>query len=299
VSLTTTAGYWEPYVNGLPAGRNIIPAMSAFLVRAYTNAQSFTMKNSHRVQTAGTGSIMRVARDPRTVISLNLENPSTNLSDQAIVYFENGATQAFNGGFDAQKFNHNVSGMPTVSSRVISSNYSIKGLPVLDSGEVIVPLNTILPATGSFRFNAASMQNVNNMEVYLMDSTRALPVNLKANPVYTFTGTQGNAGHRFALKFRKASSITGLTPSAGAMQFHVWPNPNNTQSLQLEYFQAEEGKTMNCTLINSLGQTVWSDSYVTGTQGVITLRTGKVAAGVYMLQTNVGGKVKTERVIFE
>ena len=298
LSLSTSTGMWMPYVNGFPSGRNEIPAMAAVLVRAYSNT-SLTMKNAHRITSAITNTVNRVASDDRSAIYLNLENTANNLSDQTIVYFEDGAPTTFSSGFDAIKFPHNVTDMPSLNSKLSGTAFSIKGLPFVGNSDITVPLNVNIPSSGYFRFNATTLQRFNDLNVYLVDADQNQEIDLKSNPEYLFGSVQGVSNNRFSLRFSRNTSVTSVSNSLGKFTCRAYPNPVTGSTISLGYVNPENETTASVKLVNVLGQAIATETFTLQNQGQLTLQTTNLAKGIYHVVIKAGQYISTERVVVE
>jgi hypothetical protein len=300
ISTSSNSGSWVPYVNGFGQGGNIIPVMGAILVRTYNNA-SITLKNSHRVQYANSGSLNRVSSDDnRPAVTLNLENPTTNLSDQVIVYFQEGATTTFNGGFDANRMGHNVAGKPSVFASISGTSYAVKGLPLLTEGETrVVPISITVPTSGYFNFNASELVNVDGLSVTLIDSDQNTEVDLKSNPEYLFGSVQGSTGSRFALRFGRNTSVTSTNSAIAKFSSIIAPNPSSNGSVSVAYHNPENVAVMACQITNMVGQTVFNNTFELQNQGSIQINTSSLAKGMYLMTIKTGTQTSTERLVIE
>jgi len=299
ISTSANSGSWVPFVNGFGAAGNIVPVMGAVLVRTYQNS-SITLKNAHRVTTPNAGSLYRVASDDRAAVTLNLENPANNLSDQVIVYFQEGASTTFNGGFDANRMGHNVAGKPSVFASLSGTSYAIKGLPLLTEGETrVVPISITVPSSGYFNFNATSLVNVDGLSVTLIDSDQNTEVDLKTNPEYLFGSVQGSTGNRFALRFGRNTSVTSTNSTITKFSSIVAPNPSSNGSVTVAYHNPENVVAMACQITNMVGQTVFNNTFELQNQGSIQINTSSLAKGMYLMTIKTGTQISTERLVIE
>jgi hypothetical protein len=297
-SLGTYTGEYRSYVNG-QGGDPVLPAMQAFFTRVNDDATtgSFGLNNNIRVTTSELNpAFQRGSSDSRPVVQLRLKGSNATLADNVYVYFEQGATSAFDSHFDAYKLS-NSSGL-NIGSIAAGKELSISGLPLL-SAALTVPLNVRVPATGSYTLNAAKLANfAPGTDVFLLDTQTGSRVNLSQQPAYTFTAAATTLTGRFSLYFSTAGALATQNTSLAA-QVQLFPNPAHGSFALL--LPAELGRTMvNVSLLNPLGQVVSQRKVNMTAAGATTqFNVSSLAQGVYSLRITSGTTQVVKRVVVE
>ena len=75
---------------------------------------------------------------------------------------------------------------------------------------------------------------------------------------------------------------------------HVWPNPASDElNIQL----SPEYSGGNCTIVNMLGETVYSTTI--GVPGTVQINTAAWAPGVYMVSAGTGDQQASARIVIQ
>ena len=295
-------GQYRSYVNGVASGANAssqVAAMQGFFMRVSTpnsSNGSITLTNAARVTTfAPTPSFNRPAADPRPLVRLRLQG-STPLIDETTVYFEPGATAAFDAKYDAYKL-PNSSGF-SLGSFITGDELSINGLtPLSATASTTVPLNLSVPATGVYSLNTLDLLNFGGgVKVYLLDTETGARVDLSQQALYSFTAKATALPGRFSLLFGPATPLA-TTPAALAEQVKLFPNPAKGSFTVV--VPAELGRTaVTATLFNQLGQQVAQQLLpMTAAGASAQFDVSYLSLGVYTLRLKSGDNQVTKRVV--
>ncbi|AWM31631.1 DUF4331 family protein [Hymenobacter nivis] len=284
-------GQYRSYVNGV--GNPQISAMQGFFARVSTGQTtgSLALNNAARVTTfAATPSFNRGGPDTRPLVNLKLQGAALLLADEANVYFEQGATAGYDAKFDAYKL-PSSSGL-SISSFAASDALSINGLaPLVATVATSVPLDVQVPNTGVFTLNAASVINfAATTQVLLLDAQTGARIDLKQQPLYTFTAATKSLRGRFSLYFGP-SAVLATNPAALAQLVQLYPNPARGSFTLL--LPAELGRSpVTATLYNQLGQVVSQRTLpMTAAGATAQFDVSHLAFGIYTLQMT-GGTTK-------
>ena len=290
-------GQYRSYVKGV--GISFLSAMQGFFTRVSDGQTtgSFGLNNAVRVTTLATQqSFNRGTADSRPLVQLQLKGSKPQLTDDAYVYFEQGATAGFDAHYDAFKL-PNTSGL-SLGSMALGTELSINGLAPL-TATTMVPLNMLVPAMGTYTLNAASLVNFGaGTQVFLLDAQTGARINLNQQRSYTFQASTTALPGRFGLAFELASPLATQN-AALAERVQLFPNPAHRGfTLALP---AELGRMpVAVKVINSLGQLV-SERTVAMTPAGASAQfdVSALAPGVYSLRiTSASGPV-VKRVIVE
>jgi hypothetical protein len=291
------AGQYRSYVNGV--GNPLVAAMQGFFSRVSTGQTtgSVALNNGVRVTTfAASPTFNRGTADTRPLVQLQLQGRSLPLADDAYVYFEQGATAAYDGRYDAFKL-PNTSGL-SVSSIVAGEELSVNGLAPLTTATT-VPLNVTVPAVGSYTLNAASLVNFGpGIQAFLLDTQTGARINLNQQPSYSFRATATTLPGRFSLYFGLAGPLAS-TSATLAEQVQLFPNPTHGSfTLLLPAGMGQAPVTVK--IINQLGQLVAERRVpMTAAGASAGFDVSALSRGVYSLHLSAGRALVVKRVVIE
>ena len=289
-------GRYTSYVNGV--GTPQVAAMQGFFTRVSTpGTGSFVLGNAARITTFGPSPSFNRTAETRPMVKLRLQG-SSPLIDETTVYFEQGATAAFDAHFDAYKL-PNSTGL-NLSSIINGDILSVNGLMPLATAPVTVPLNIGLPVAGTYILNAVDLLNFGgNTQVFLLDTQTGARINLSQQPQYTFITQATSLPGRFSLYFGSASSPLAIKASALADMVQLYPNPAHGSFTLL--LPAEMGRTpVTAQLYNQLGQVVAQRVLsVTAAGASAQFEVAGFAPGVYSLRLTGGPAQVVKRVVIE
>ena len=292
-------GQYRSYVNSMPTGNFQLSAMQGFFARVTTAGTpgSFGLNNAVRVTSfAAQPSFNRGAADTRPQVKLRLQS-SSPLLDETTVYFQQGATPAFDPHFDAYKL-PNSTGL-NVGSIIAGDELSVNGLAPLGTATVMVPLNVGVPAAGSYTLNAVDLLNFGaNTQVFLLDTQTGARINLASQPLYTFTTQQTSMPGRFVLSFGPAV-VAATTPAALAALVQLYPNPARGSFTLL--LPAELSRTtVTAILYNQLGQQIAKRTLALTSAGAkAQFDVADLAPGVYSLRLTGSFAQVVKQVVVE
>ncbi len=311
-----TSGVYDSYVNGVATSgdgdprsgvNQYIAANQAFFVRVSTPGATGRLDFSNAAR------ITEFRNDPTAPFfrpgSTSTTNPlvrlrikdAANVASECVVYFPQGATTGVDVDYDA----YYIGGGHPVAlfSQVGTDNLSINGLPTLtNTTDYTVALVANGRAAGTYTINAAELLDMPaGFQVLLQDAVTGTSQDLTQNPIYTYTSTGNNANAtRFTVRFR-TSGVTGISETLAASTIDVYPNPlKASDRLMISLPGVEQGKRVTATLVNQLGQRVWSGSFNAALGGVRQEIAAPLAKGVYTMQFSLpDGSKPTRRVVVQ
>ena len=288
-------GNYRAYTNGVGSGNPLLAMGQAFFTRvsAGQTSATLTFRNANRVTTYANPTYHRTA-ETRPLVQLSLKGTGS-LVDDAYVYFEQGATDAFDSQYDAVKL-PNSTGLNLSTSLSATEQLSIDGRGVLGTAQKVVPLAVGVPAPGVYTFTATQLLNLSAVPVYLRDLQLGTLTDLRQQPTYQFT--VGNASalltSRFELVFSPQQALATV-PAALAQQVAVYPNPARTQ-VAIDLPLSLSRQPVQATLLDAVGRVVRQQVLPAGTSHTLPLN--NLAAGVYALRlTTDQGQVVKKLVI--
>lgn len=190
---------YTSFVDGvsLHNGSRYIAQGQSFFVHAFENPAGFAMTNDVRVHNPVT-----FFKEGEIIPDLlRITAVANNANDEMVVRFKGDATPAFDGSFDAFKLAGGADAPQLNSVTSDNSKLSINSLP-FNENETVVPLNFSFSSATNVTFTASGMETFYGTQpMYLEDKLLDKMINLRENPVYTFSYEPGSDENRFKLHF--------------------------------------------------------------------------------------------------
>ena len=185
---------------------NLIPSMQGFFVHVSDGTWPVTgtlaMDNSVRV-TDLTHPLTKSENNSRPLIRLTAEFSDDTVSvDPVVIYFDDKATNEFDGQLDALKLMNTDFMVPNLYA-VGSDGFklSISALPVILDTLYTVPLGLKINRDGIVIFKIRSLEgNLTDMEIFLSDITAKSEQDLLSGKDYRLDLTEGIYENRFFLQ---------------------------------------------------------------------------------------------------
>jgi hypothetical protein len=259
---STTDQYGGTYVtyadgvssNGLAT--NLIPSMQGFFVHVTDGTWPVTgtlaMNNNVRVIDL-TQPLTKSDINSRSLIRLTAEFSDDTVSvDPVVIYFDEKATDKFDGQLDALKLmntDYMVPNLYTVGSDGVK--LSISALPVISDTLYKVPLGLKINRDGRIIFKISSLEgNLADMEIYISDIVAKIDQDLLSDKDYRLDLKTGQYENRFFLNFRNIG--TGIPDySAGDDLFSVYCS-HGVLKLKINTLPAAEGTLLISNLTGQM-----------------------------------------------
>ena len=261
---------------------NIIPEGQGFFVEA-SSAGNVTINAAARVhntsqqylkKTDGYDNLLRVKAE------------GNNFSDEIVVQFRDDATSGYDDAIEAKKMIGQYEAPQLSSIASDNTDLSINCLPY-SGGDVTVPLDFSLNASTDVTFTASGMESfLSSIPVYLEDVALNKMIDLRANPVYTFSHISGPAANRFQLRFM---GVTG-TPENPGIAGKVFVS-NAHLFVEIPSMNQSE---VTIAVYDALGRQF---SGIKTVMNGITELAAPVVSGVYVVRVMNGTRTFTGKVI--
>jgi len=210
--------YWDApnsraasYVAGVGTNgaTRYIPAMQSVLISTTGSggSSSVSINNNARLSSQNP-SYFRVA-SVDDIIRLTLTASDTTYRDEAVIRFNEMATDSFDFDLDAHKI-LNTGFMPSVYTKSKEEMYSINSFASADSVQYI-PVAAKIVSDGAYTLKIAG--NNSNIEYVLVDKLLGTQKSIESDSVYTFNGSKGDDVNRFELQLRTSTSNTAAIPT--------------------------------------------------------------------------------------
>ncbi|WP_375416035.1 DUF4394 domain-containing protein [uncultured Hymenobacter sp.] len=288
-------GTYATYNNGvgINGGTNVLPVAQGFFVRAAAGASngSVTFENADRLTTYDPTPFQRGSAEERPSLTLALRT-AAGRGEQTAIYFEPGATAAYDARFDAQ----HLAGPGAPLSLASAGGLSINALPPLTGADVLVPLSLSATAPGRYTLAVDALQNLPaGYHAYLRDALTGQATGLTAQTrVPLSLDAAAPATGRYAVLFSTQAQVLATAPAALAQLAGVYPNPARGAASLLLPAALRGRQPTPVQVVNSLGQVVLRRTLAAGPNGLLELPLTGLAAGIYTVraQTAVGQVVK-------
>ena len=294
-------GSYTSYVNGQSTntGTNVLPVAQGFFVRTaagQTGAVTFT--NSSRLTTYDNTLFQRTAADTRPRLTLSLGTAS--LRAQTVMYFEAGATAAFDASFDAH-YLPATNGLTLATATPAGELLSISGQPVLTGADVVLPLQLASQTAGTYMLAVDDLDNLPaGYHAYLRDALTGTYTDLGTTPTVSLTlAANGAAGGRYAVLFTTQARVLATAPAALAKLANVYPNPAHGAATLLLPVALRGTQATAVSVVDNMGRTVLTRTLAAGAAETLELPLGGLATGVYSVQARTAAGLVVKRLVVE
>jgi hypothetical protein len=289
---------WASIVNGVSVNNasDTLGVHQGFWVRANQNSGTVNFTNAVRVNEYKSKSLLKTQKTAKEGLIKIAISEGNKVTDETVIYFEEGATSKFDGKFDASKI-YTING---ASATLYSFNddgeknthFSINGLGEFDE-DMTLPLGMNIVKDGKHKIVVREIKYFHSLSnVYLYDSLTETLHNLKANPEYEFVSKKGNSLHRFVLLFKSPKNKSFLTEN----KLIIYPNPTEDE-FNFSLKSDNEG-TQNIIIYDALGRICFQrevDKQGAFLEGKFSL--SPFPKGIYILEISSNKNRITERII--
>jgi hypothetical protein len=252
-------GTYVTYADGVSSNgmaTNLIPSMQGFFVHVTDGSWPVTgtlaMNNSVRV-TDLTHPLTKSDINSRPLIRLTAEFSDDTVSvDPVVIYFDEKATDKFDGQLDALKLMNTdlmVPNLYTVGSDGVK--LSISALPVISDTLYKVPLGLKINRDGKIIFKICTLEgNLADMDIYISDIVAKIEQDLLFDKDYRLDLTTGQYENRFFLNFH--NNGTGITDyTVGSDLFSIYCS-HGILKLEINSLPGADATLIICDLIGQI-----------------------------------------------
>lgn len=294
LNTTSPGGGYASYVNsvgtGIPhAGTRYISSWQGFFVKANAVAPVVKVKEAHKVSGFAGGNFFKKEVLKPNSLCLKIESNQV-VFDDAVVYFEEGASKHFDSKYDAYDLTNGIRFLTQEGDTALA----ISGMPaLLDSGSVKVG---VVLMSGSYTFTFSDLKSFAMApEIHLFDRYLNSFTKITDDAKYTFNVDDANpltfGNNRFEIRF--GGTPTGISDFGKEdLKFVLYPNP----VLEVLHLAINGGfaDRYNWTITRLDGAQIDSG---TGSKGVTSISTSSIANGFYILSVQYGNTLKTVRFV--
>jgi hypothetical protein len=252
-------GTYVTYLNGVSSNglaTNLIPSMQGFFIHVTDGTWPVTgtlaTTNDVRV-TDLTHPLIKSEIISRSLIRLTAEFSDDTLSvDPVVIYFDEKATDKFDGQLDALKLMNTdlmVPNLYTIGSDEVK--LSISALPIISDTLYKVPLGLKINRDGNIIFKISTLEgDLADMEIYISDIVAKIEQDLLSGKDYRLDLNHGKYENRFFLNFRNTG--TGITDyTGGSDMFNIYCS-HGILKLEINSLSGTDATLIICDLIGQI-----------------------------------------------
>jgi hypothetical protein len=276
---------------GTPLGVTGLTApMQAFWVRANGGGGTLTFNNSMRSHSATANPLKAPASKNTEQQLLRLEVSNDINTDEAVVYFNSNASNAFD-AYDSPKMTNAKAAIPEIYTLAGNEQVVINGLNSVSTNSEL-PVGFTTGQSNVFSIKATEINNFDaSTRIILKDKYLNTEQELTIGTAYNFSSNITSASDRFSIVFKSAGVTTGTNPIADD-DVIVYKNADNQIAIK------NNSKLYNnstITIYNAMGQELMSKQ-VSGADSVIKTN---LSSGVYFVHVNNSTNSITKKIIID
>jgi hypothetical protein len=252
-------GTYVTYADGVSSNgmaTNLIPSMQGFFVHVTDGSWPVTgtlaMNNSVRV-TDLTHPLTKSDINSRPLIRLTAEFSDDTVSvDPLVIYFDEKATDKFDGQFDALKLMNTDLMVPNLYAVGPDGvKLSISALPVISDTLYKVPLGLKINRDGKIIFKIHDLEgNLADMDIYISDIAAKTEQDLLSGQDYRLDLTTGQYENRFFLNFH--NNGTGIPDYTGESDLFSIYCSHGILKLKINSLPGADATLIICDLIGQI-----------------------------------------------
>ncbi|MFZ2339062.1 MAG: hypothetical protein WAW07_04990 [Bacteroidales bacterium] len=293
-------GSYVTYSNGVSSNglaTNLIPTMQGFFVHVSNGTWpvegTLGMNNNVRVTNLN-HHLIKSENSVRPLIRLTAEFSDDTVSvDPVVIYFDEKATDLFDGQLDALKLMNTdfmVPNLYAVGSD--GARFSISALPIISDTLLRVPLGLNLNRDGNIIFKISALEgNLTDMEIYFSDIVTGIKQSLLHDEQYEVNLDYGQYENRFFLDFRNIWTGIPEYPSKDDL-FKIYCS-HGILKLEINTLPGADGTLM---ITNLTGQILLVENYYE--PGYYELNPGLIN-GIYIVSFFSGNKRSSQKIFIQ
>ncbi len=212
-------GSYSSYVNGVSSNGfagSIVSSMQGFFIHvtngSYPVTATLGMDNRVRVNNLAPAFHKSTYESLLPLVRINAAFENANLSDPAVLYFDNLALNTFDQQLDALKLFNTDESIPNLYAVTPGSDrLSISAIPYPVDSISKYPLGIKTAKTDWVLMSASQIENLpSGLRVYLSDAATGLVQDLQINPKYRVHLSSGTVENRFVLLFSEKNLVNSL-----------------------------------------------------------------------------------------
>jgi fibronectin-binding autotransporter adhesin len=196
-------GQYATYIGGVSTngGSNLIPSSQGFYVK--TNASSPVLQANENIKVTGNPTFIRSSNSLTTGDLFRAKLEGNNFKDEAIVRFNEKATNNFDGEFDAIKLYSSKAEVPSIALVTANKDLSINTLP-MDEANLSIPVRVKVGVSGNYTLSFEGLEIFDNKAcVVFEDLKTGTKTNINDLGNYQFYMESNTVAPRFIIHIAK------------------------------------------------------------------------------------------------
>lgn len=227
-------GQYATYIGGVSTngGSNLIPSSQGFYVK--TNASSPVLQANENIKVAGNPTFIRSSNSLTAGALFRAKLEGNNYKDEAIVRFNENASNSFDGKFDAVKLYSSKAEVPSIAFVANNKDLSVNTLP-MDEANLSIPVRVKVGVSGNYSLSFEGLEIFDNKACVVFEDLK--------------TGSKTNINDLGIYQFYMESSYT-----APRFMIHIAKNP----AVLVENASCSNSKDGSIELINTSNFSNWT-----------------------------------------
>lgn len=283
------------YIRGAPDGINgatkDIPPLQGFFVKTSSTGSSLNFAAAKEHTTQARYKKGSVSADPMIKLELN----KAGNKDETLIWFNNKATNSFDGRYDAAKLFSSETGYDQIYTCFGTEKFGINGMPFPEKS-IIIPVSLKLLNSGSdYKIIASKLKGLDNYKVTLTDKLNSnFTVDLKNSDNYSFSSSAGTFPDRFFLTITNISAgVPDIHEQEKAFNIFVFDRILNIELLD----NSLEGKNGTISVYDLTGKKVLLRNNVEWSIGGLKQIPLNVSDGIYIVEIKVGKRKFVSKIL--
>jgi hypothetical protein len=279
-------GNYGSYVNGTSQNgvTNIIPSGQGFFVDVPIDDSTGSLTINNKARLHNNKPFFKSNTDNK-LIKLEISSGLNPYSDQAVILFNEFATENFDPTYDAYDILTGLSTAPSLCSVSKENKLSINTLPETDE-DVTIPLMFSVGINGVYTIEALEIENLENKYVYLKDLQENIPTNLNSQTEYSFFGNVNDDPARFEILV--LNNALGVEDNLVASNLRIYSDKNVVYLIN-----SDTGFSGDLNIYDMSGKSVYNQHLQNSSNFEATL---SVEKGFYIVKLITNNRIITEKV---
>jgi hypothetical protein len=297
------AGAMASFVAGVGTngGSQYIASHQGFFVKA--NGSNPMLVATENIKVATNPSFLRVEQNntDNALLKMTITSQNNNLSDEAVVRFNDNATAEFDKELEAYKmFSSDETNGLNIMTIANNAAYAINALPILDE-QLSIPVKMKLPGNGTYSLHLNQIEDIianypqvfqsNQLVIEDMETSAVTAVN--SSMIYDFSINNNQTMVNLLIRFEKSNTQTVEEKLDSFDEL-------NFRFINGDYFietSLSDYKNISVSIINALGQQVKPNANLNMKEGYQRIDLDGLVNGIYFLVARTNTQQISQKIM--
>jgi hypothetical protein len=297
------AGSMASFVAGVGTngGSQYIASHQGFFVKA--NGSNPMLVATENIKVATNPSFLRVEQNntDNALLKMTITSQNNNLSDEAVVRFNDNATAEFDKELEAYKmFSSDETNGLNIMTIANNAAYAINALPILDE-QLSIPVKMKLPGNGTYSLHLNQIEDIianypqvfqsNQLVIEDMETSAVTAVN--SSMIYDFSINNNQTMVNLLIRFEKSNTQTVEEKLDSFDEL-------NFRCINGDYFietSLSDYKNISVSIINALGQQVKPNANLNMKEGYQRIDLDGLVNGIYFLVARTNTQQISQKIM--